>query len=437
MAAVLSDRRRRPATATAEESDPEPMSRNHVLDLEFCRAQFPPLANGWVYFENAGGSYVPRPVIERMTAYLSECKNQPHPNFAAGRLAAARLDEAQASLAAMINAERDEIVVGPSTTLNVYILAQGLRHLFRPGDEIVVTNQDHEANGGAWRRLDEFGVVLREWRIDTERGELHLSDLDPLLSARTRLVCFPHVSNIVGSINPVAEITAKAHAVGAMVCVDAVAYAAHGPIDVKAWDVDFYLFSLYKLYGPHIAVLYGKREAIARCSNQNHFFHAGNYPENLHPGGLTYESVAAAAGIADYVEAVYEHHFDEPANSAQARAARVFELFAAQEQAIAQRFVDYLLSKPQVRLIGAQTGDRRRRMPTFSFLVEGRSSKAVAEAVARDEIAIGHGHFYGYRAVEALGVEDMDDGVVRVSMVHYNTLDEVERLIAALEKVVA
>ncbi|MEE8499282.1 MAG: aminotransferase class V-fold PLP-dependent enzyme, partial [Kiloniellales bacterium] len=134
------------------------MRRNRVLDLDFCRAQFPPLANGWAYFENAGGSYVPRSVIERMTAYLSECKNQPSPNFASGRLSAARLDEAQASLAAMINAERDEIVVGPSTTLNVYILAQGLRHLFRPGDEIVVTNQDHEANGGAWRRLDEFGV---------------------------------------------------------------------------------------------------------------------------------------------------------------------------------------------------------------------------------------------------------------------------------------
>ena len=165
--------------------------------------------------------------------------------------------------------------------------------------------------------------------------------------------------------------------------------------------------------------------------------HAGNDPENLHPGGLTYESVAAAAGIGDYVEAVYAHHFDEPANSPQARAARVFELFAAQEQALAQRFVDYLLSKPQVRLIGAQTGDRRRRMPTFSFLVEGRSSKEIAEAVARDEIAIGHGHFYGYRAVEALGVENMDDGVVRVSMVHYNTLAEVDRLIAALEKIVA
>lgn len=407
------------------------------LDLDFCRAQFPPLANGWAYFENAGGSYVPRPVIERMTAYLSECKNQPHPNFASGRLAAERLEEAQSSLAAMINAERDEIVVGPSTTLNVYILAQGLRHLFRPGDEIVVTNQDHEANGGAWRRLDEFGVVAREWRIDGESGELDPADLDSLLGERTKLVCFPHVSNIVGSINPVAEIAAKAHRVGAMVCVDAVAYAAHGPIDVKAWDVDFYLFSLYKLYGPHLGVLYAKREAIARCRNQNHFFHDGNRPETLHPGGLTYESVAAAAGIADYIEAVYAHHFDAPANSPQARAARVFELFAVHEQALAQRFVEYLVSRPRVHLIGAQTGDRRRRMPTFSFLVEGRTSKAVAEAVARDEIAIGHGHFYGYRAVEALGVEDMDDGVVRVSMVHYNTLDEVDRLIAALDRAIS
>ena len=199
-----------------------------MLDLDFCRAQFPPLKSGWAYFENAGGSYVPQGVIDLVNAHLSESKNQPHPHFPSGKAAYERMEEGQAKLAQMIGAERDEIVVGPSTTLNVYVLAQALRPLFQAGDEIVVTNQDHEANGGAWRRLAEFGLEIKEWQIDPETGLLETDELDRLLSPRTKLVCFPHVSNVVGAINPVAEIAAKAHEVGAMVCVDGVAYAAHG-----------------------------------------------------------------------------------------------------------------------------------------------------------------------------------------------------------------
>ncbi len=412
------------------------MSEQKSLDLDFVRGWFPPIANGWAYFENAGGSYVPTTVIDRLSAYMRETQMQPAWPAAPSKLARERLVTGQQQIAQMINADPDEIIVGPSTTLNVYVLAQGLRHLFAPGDEIVVTNQDHEANGGAWRRLEEFGVVIKEWRVDPVTGDLDPADLDALLSDRTRLVCFPHCSNIVGSVNPVPEITAKAHGAGAMVCVDAVAYAAHGGIDVKAWDVDFYLFSLYKLYGPHLGVMYGKRERIAQAKNQNHFFHDGNPPETLHPGGLTYESVAGIQGIADYIEAVYDHHFEARGNDLQSRAAKVFELFTAQEQALSERFVAYLESKPQVRLIGRATGDRGRRLPTFSFLVEGKSSREVVEALAERKIIIGHGHFYGYRVVEAVGVTDMEDGVIRVSMVHYNTLEEVDTLIAALDEVI-
>ena len=400
------------------------------------RGWFPPLANGWAYFENAGGSYVPSTVIDRITTHMRVSQLQPAWPAAPSRLAKDHLDTGQRQLAEMIHADPDEIIVGPSTTMNVYVLAQGLRPLFAGGDEVVVTNQDHEANGGAWRRLDEFGIVIREWRVDPKTGDLDPADLDGLLNERTRLVCFPHCSNVVGSLNPVAEITAAAHAAGAMVCVDGVAYAAHGGIDVKAWDVDFYLFSLYKLYGPHLGVLYGKRERIAAARNQNHFFHDGNPPETLHPGGLSYESVAGIQGIGDYLDIAHDHHFsDRPADFC-SRAARVFELFTAQEEALATRFVDYLERKPQIRLIGRATGDRARRLPTFSFLVEGRRSRDIVEALAEREIIIGHGHFYGYRVVEALGVADLDDGVVRVSMVHYNTLEEVDRLTAALDEVV-
>ncbi|MDH3595744.1 MAG: aminotransferase class V-fold PLP-dependent enzyme [Rhodospirillales bacterium] len=410
------------------------MTDTATLDLDFVRRQFPNLGNGWAYFENAGGSYLPQSVIKRMTDFMSESQVQPAALNPLSALSTERLDTARGLMARMINAETDEIVIGPSTTLNVYVLAQALRPLFRPGDEIIVTNQDHEANSGAWRRLAEFGIEVREWRIDPVTGELDPADLDRLLSERTRLVCFPQVSNIVGTVNPVAEITAKAHAAGAMVCVDAVAYAAHRLMDVKALDVDFYLFSLYKLYGPHVALLYGKRERILEAANQNHFFHEDNISAKLNPGGLNYEAVASLSGIVEYFEAVYQHHFEQPENDLHARLGRVFGLFAEQEQRLSEPFLAYLADKPGVRLIGGGTpGDRR--LPTFSFAVEGRRPAEVVEALGRERIAINHGHFYAHRCVEGLGV-DPEEGLVRASMVHYNTGHEVDRLIQALDAVV-
>ena len=219
-----------------------------------------------------------------------------------------------------------------------------------------------------------------------------------------------------------------------MVCVDGVAYAAHDRIDVKEWDVDFYLFSLYKIYGPHLAVLYGKREAMARCRNQNHFFHDGKVPTILNPGGLNYESVASLRGIVDYLEAVHDHHFGAGGNRLRERLAEVFALFSRQEEMLCRTLVEFLRSKPNVRLIGRKTGDRNQRMPTISFSVEGRSSGEIVEALAEQNFAVGNGHFYGYRCVSSLGYDDPEDGVVRVSMVHYTSLEEVRRLIAALER---
>ena len=249
---------------------------------------------------------------------------------------------------------------------------------------------------------------------------------------RTRLVCFPHVSNIVGSVNDAAAITAKAHAVGAMVCVDGVATVAHKLPDVKALDVDFYLFSTYKMYGPHLAVMYAKRAHMEAASNQNHFFHEGNVPEKLHPGGLTYESAASVAGIVDYLEAVYTHHFGAEDNDLRTRLGRVYELFQAQESSLMARALDYLGGREDIRLIGRATSDPELRAPTFSVTVGGREPGAIAAALAERDICVGHGHFYGYRCIDALGI-DPGQGVLRFSMVHYNTLDEVDALTGALE----
>jgi len=409
---------------------------NANLDIPFVREQFPPLTNGWAFFENAGGSYVPRQVIDRLTAYMSETQVQPGAAYGPSASAFERVDGARRLMADMINAREDEIVIGPSTTLNVYVLANALRPLFREGEEIIVTNQDHESNGGAWRRLSEFGLVIKEWQVNPETGDLDPADLDDLLSDKTRLVCFPHVSNIVGTLNDVALITKKAHDAGAWVCVDGVAYAPHRCMDVKDWDVDFYLFSFYKIYGPHIACLYGKRGSIMAARNQNHYFFGQEAaPQKLNPGGMNHEAVASLQGVADYLDGVYWRHAQGAEQNAamafQSRLNHVFQLFAAHEEQVSKPLVDFLTARDDVRLLGHKTADRTVRVPTFSFTVRGKSSAEVVAGLHRHNVAVNNHHFYAKRLLEAVGI-DPDDGVVRASLVHYNSRSDVTRLVDAL-----
>ncbi len=407
------------------------MANPGQLDIEFVRRQFPGLGE-WALFENAGGTLVPSSVIERVRAYMSESQVQPGALYPASESATRRIAEGQRLIAEMINAEPEEVVIGPSSTMNVYVLAQALRPWFRPGDELIVTNLDHEANIGAWRRLAEHGVVVREWQMDPESAELETERLERLLSERTRLVCFTQCSNITGSINDVAAITRRVHEAGALVCVDAVAYAPHRRLDVKALDVDFYLFSAYKLYGPHLGVLYGKRAHLQRARGQHHFFIGEDeILLKLIPGGVNHELTAGLAGIVDYLDALQRHHFGEEANARQGFA-RIFELIAEHEQRLAERFVDFLRSKPKVRLIGRATGARSRRAPTFSFVVRGQSASELPRRALERRVAIRADAFYAQRCMEALGISE----VVRASMVHYNSLEEVDRLIAALDELI-
>ncbi|MEE8505236.1 MAG: aminotransferase class V-fold PLP-dependent enzyme, partial [Kiloniellales bacterium] len=256
------------------------------LDVAFCRGHFPALGGDWVFLENAGGTLVPDQVIARLNRFTSECQVQPGEGYPASDQGAARIAEGRAALAALINAEPGEIVIGPSTTGNVYVLSHALRPLLAPGDEIVVTNQDHEANNGAWRALEAIGIVLREWRMNPETEDLEIEDLLPLLSDKTKLVCFNHCSNIAGMFRDVTEIAARVHEAGALVCVDGVAAVPHRRVDVKALDVDFYLYSPYKVFGPHMGVLYGKRDLLALLANQSHYFLGeDDYQRRLCPGG--------------------------------------------------------------------------------------------------------------------------------------------------------
>lgn len=405
------------------------------LDLDFCRAQFPPMnqAGADAYFENAGGSYVPRQVVEAMTAFMTDSQTQPEWPFAASKRGKARIDKARTGIAALFNISPDELVIGPSTTLNAYVLSHALRPGMAEGDAVVVTNQDHEANGGCWRRLADTGIEVREWKIDSKTGDLDPADLDPLLAdGKVKIVAFPHVSNIVGSVNDVAAITAKAHGAGAMTVVDGVAAVAHTLPDLAAMDVDFYLFSFYKLYGPHLAMLYGKADRIAAVANQNHFFHEGNGAAVLNPGGLNYESAASIGGILDYFDAVHDRHFAASANDPRSRAQAVYRLFQAQEDRLMARFLAWLETRPEIRLIGRHEPDHTRRAATFSLFVPDRDPMELAEALAEKGLCVGAGHFYGRRCVEALGI-DPEIGVLRISMVHYTTEAEVDRLTAALD----
>jgi len=410
-------------------------TQSQALDLDFVRAQYPPACWKWSFFENAGGSFVPNTVIKRLTDYMSETQVQPGPNFPVAARAQARMDEGHARMAAMIGAEAEEVVITASTSINVYVLAQALRHEWNAGDEIIVAIQNHEANSGPWRRLSEFGIKILDWPVHPETGALDVDLLDELLSERTRLVAFPHVSNILGEINDVAAITEKAHAAGARVCVDAVAYAPHRAVDVKAWDVDFYLFSFYKIFGPHMGCLYGKKEHLAAATNQGHyFFDDDDTSHKLNPAGPQHEMIASLSGIADYIDALAEHHITEPPNDPHARAKAVFRLIANREEELAIRFVDFLKSKPGVRIIGPATGSQTTRVATFSFTTDKHASAAIPPLTVADWVGLSSGHFYAKRLIEAVGIEDADDGVVRASMAHYTTDADLDRLIEVLDR---
>lgn len=406
-----------------------------ALDLDFVRAFYPALNDGWAFMENAGGSLVPHTVIDRVRNYMTECQVQPGDNSPIARDAQARMKKGHETVAAMLNAEPEEIVIGPSTTRNVITLAAALRDSFQPGEEVIVTNLDHEANNGHWRRLEEFGITVCEWQVNPQTAELELEALAGLLSDKTRLVCFSHCSNITGGPNPVKEITKMVHDAGGIVCVDGVAYAPHGCVDVKDLDVDFYLFSLYKTYGPHLGVMYGKKEHLLKAKGQYFFFHGeDNLPMKMNPGAPNHELTAGTFGVGEYFEALAAHHLEEPANDMHGRMRQMFEIMAHHEENLSARFLDFATNHPKIRLIGRSEADHDRRAPTFSFTIEGVKSQDVPPRLEKHGIAANAGNFYAPRVLKAMGI-DPNDGAVRCSFVHYNTLAEVDRLISALKEI--
>ncbi len=408
-----------------------------TLDLDFVRAQFPafsePSLAGFAHFENAGGSYACRQTIEWLDRYYRRTKVQPYYAFAPSKLAGQQMDAAKERMAAWLNVGTDEMHFGPSTSQNTYVLAQALRRFLAPGDEVIVTNQDHEANSGALSRLKDEGLVVREWQVDPATAELNPKDLEALLTSRTRVVAFTHCSNVVGTINPVRELTDRIHRAGAWAFVDGVAFSPHGLPDVAALGADVYCFSLYKVYGPYLGAMYLRRELNTQLPNQGHFFNAAIPGKRFTPAGPDHAQIAAVNGVMDYMDAIADRH-DLAGKPVQERAAGVRKLFRDHETELLQPLLDFLSKHPKVRLIGRTRAAER--APTVAFGVRGQSSGKLASALATMNIGVGVGDFYAYRLVKALGV-DTDDGFLRASFVHYTSKAEVERLIKALDQLLA
>lgn len=404
-----------------------------LLDLAFVRSQFPafrePSLSGQAFFDNAGGSYACKAVIDHLDQYYRETKLQPYHLHPAAQKAGAQMDLAHERLASYLNVDVKDVHFGPSTSQNTYVLAQAFGKILKEGDEIIVTNQDHEANIGVWRALVARGVVIKEWRVDSKTGSLDLRDLESLFTKQTKLLAFTHCSNVVAEINPVADICALARAANVATVVDGVSFAGHGLPDVAALGADIYLFSLYKAYGTHLGVMVIRSEMADVLGNQAHYFNQAYRHKWFVPAGPDHAQVAASRGVLDYFDAVYDYHFDEAATVVE-KAQCVRDLFHDTEQALLGKLLNYVVQHPKLTLLGPV--DPAQRAATVSIIPKGQTPQELAQKLVDQGIICGAGHFYAVRLLEAMGV-DSNTGVVRLSFVHYTQPEEIDQLIQALE----
>ncbi|KEQ05709.1 cysteine desulfurase-like protein [Pseudorhizobium pelagicum] len=412
------------------------MATNSPLNLDFVRSQFPGLNRGWTLFDNAGGSQILQGALDRINTFLIEKNVQIGGSYEVSQAAASALYEARTAAMHLVNARRpEEIVFGNSTTALLQNLARAMHSQFSPGDEIIVTVADHESNIGPWDRLQERGVVLKVWPLNKESMALELSDLAPLMSERTKLVCVTHCSNLLGSINPIREIADFVHERGARICVDAVAYAPHRAVDVQAFDVDYYVFSLYKTYGPHYALMYGKHDLLLELDPLYHYFYGKDkVPGKLEPGNPNYELAYSTCGIVDYLVALGEQAGET--GTVRQRIEAAYGAITAQENALADRLLGYLRSRNDCQIVGQAQNRESSRVPTIAFRFDGREAGEICRAMDEEKIAIRFGDFHSRRLAEYLGLTD-NGGMLRVSMVHYNTIEEVDRMTAALDRILA
>jgi cysteine desulfurase family protein (TIGR01976 family) len=404
------------------------------IDTEQIREQFPALKSKEVFLDNAGGSQLPGVVIDRIQDFMINEFVQLGADYNTSRVATLTIEDAHAFVEMLMNGVGlGKVILGPSTSALCAMLADCYARALDPKrNEVIVCESGHEANISPWARLANRGYTVKTWRVDKDTFECPISSLRELLSERTRILAVPHVSNILGKIEDVKEIGRLAHEVGARIVVDGVAYSPHRAMDVADWDVDWYVYSTYKVYGPHMAAMFGTNEAISEIEGPNFFFvDPADVPYKFELGGVLYEGCAGVLGLKDYLNILLGRPPREEIDRQGIE--KAFDIMTAYELPLQKQLIEYLIQKDKVRIIGpSDTGASR--VCTISFVHESKTSKEIVLAANDRGIGIRYGHFYAYYLAVALGL-DPDDGVVRTSLVHYNSREEIDRLIECFEDV--
>jgi len=411
------------------------------LDLTWSRAQFPALAqtiNGHpaTFLDGPGGTQVPQPVIDAISGYLRRNNANTAGAYATSRNTDAMIAEARRAMADFFNCDPDEVVFGPNMTTLTYAISRSIGRELHPGDEILLTHLDHDANISPWRALEEHGVTIRLAEINEEDCTLDMHDLTAKITERTKLVAVGYASNAVGTINHAEEVIRLAHKAGALAYIDAVHYAPHGPIDVRALDCDFLVCSTYKFFGPHMGVLYGKREHLRRLEPYKVRANTNAIPNRWEWGTLNHECIAGITACVDYL-ADLGRRVDPSASTRRSALLAAYKAIRQHERELMERLISGLLAIPGLKLYGIHNPQRfNQRCPTVAVRIAGWTPLQLATKLGERGFFTWDGNYYALNLTERLNVEK-DGGFLRIGLAHYNTTEEVERFLAALREIVS
>jgi len=406
------------------------------LDLHWVRRQFPSLqqtVNGQpaVFFDAPGGTQVPQRVIDAISKYLSKWNANLGGAFLTSQRSDLVVDQAHQAMADFLNCAPDEVVFGANMTTLTFALSRAIGRELKNGDELLVTCLDHDANVSPWVCLEERGAKVRTADIKIADCTLDMFDLQAKIRRSTKLVAVGWAANAVGTINDVQEAIRLAHAVGAMTFIDAVHYAPHGLIDVKAIDADFLACSSYKFFGPHQGILYGKREQLQRLRPYKLRVCSEKLPDRWETGTQNHECMAGVAAAIDYIADVGRHHSSEVHTRREAIVA-AYEVFEQHERELAEQLINGLLAIPDLTFYGITDSARfDQRTPTVAIRMEGYKPRELATQLGERGIFTWDGNYYAINLAERLGVQQ-SGGMLRIGLAHYNTAEEVERLLAEL-----
>jgi cysteine desulfurase family protein (TIGR01976 family) len=416
-----------------------------TLDTEVIRSHFPALNRPVIYLDNPGGTQVVQHSLARIQKYLVETNANHGGNFPTSRASDAVIDQAREAAADFLNASRPaEIVLGPNMTTLTFRLSRALGTEFKPGETLVVTRMDHDANVTPWVRLaEDRNLRIRTVDFNPETGMLDLDDLKTALSEGARLLAVGYASNALGTINPLCNIIDMAHDAGALVYVDAVQYAPHGPIDVQRLNCDFLVCSAYKFFGPHVGVLYGRHELLESLRAYRVRPAPAEAPGKFETGTNNFEGIAGMLGALEYLEWVGKtfgsDFFDLYVEEYEGRRLILKQAMSAirsYEYELSRKMLDLFHSIPGLRLYGPENARHlENRVPTFAFTLEGHTPEEVANTLGDHQINVWNGNFYAVNITERLGLENLG-GLIRVGAAHYNTAEEIDRLAEVLYDIV-